>query len=240
MIGNSISRRRWLAGSASALGVAIAVPAFVRPVLARPVLARDEVKKSADDVLTPAEILSRNDAVLQRIMLVYENGMRRVGDGEDIDPLVFSQCAEVARDFFHDYQEKAERDLVFPVFKKAGRMVELVDALIAQQVEGRKLTVRLLDAAPRMHAREQREAMGADIKAFIALYRPHLAREETDIFPTLHYLVTPDDYSRMAAELLQRQAAAFGQDGFEAAAKKVAQIETKIGMHDLAEAPAKK
>jgi hemerythrin-like domain-containing protein len=235
MMGKSDIRRRWLIasgliGSASAAGLAIALPA----------MARDEVKKSADEMLTPAEILSRNSGVLQRVMLVYENGIRRAIDGEDIDPTVFVQCAEVARDFFHNYHEKAEQELVYPVFKKAGRMVNLVTALSAQQGEGRKLTDSIIEKAPQIHTREQREALAGDIKSFIALYRPHIAREETDIFPTLHHLMTADEYGQMTAELLKRETAAFGQDGFEAAAKKVAQVEAKIGMLDLAEAPPKR
>jgi hemerythrin-like domain-containing protein len=228
MIGKNALQRRALMGSLGIAGLVIALPA----------VARDEVKKAADAVLTPAEILSRNSAVLQRVMLVYENGIRRAVDGEDIDPTVFVQCAEVARDFFHNFHEKAEQELVYPVFTKAGRMVDLVNALSAQQGEGRKLTDRIIDGAPKIHTKEQREALAGDIKSFIDLYRPHLAREETDIFPTLHHLVTADEYGRMAAELLKRETAAFGQDGgFEAAIKKIAQVEAKIGMHDLAEAP---
>jgi hemerythrin-like domain-containing protein len=231
MIGKNALHRRALVGSLGIAGLTVALPA----------LARDEVKKGSDDVMTPAEILSRNSAVLQRVMLVYETGIRRSTDGEDIDPTVFVQCAEVARDFFHNFHEKAEQDLVYPVFTKTGRMVDLVNALSAQQGEGRKLTDRIIDEAPKVHAKEQRDTLAGDIKSFIDLYRPHIAREETDIFPTLHNLMTGDEYGRMATELLKRETAAFGPEGgFEAAIKKVAQVEAKIGMHDLAEAPPKK
>jgi hemerythrin-like domain-containing protein len=230
MNGNNALRRRRLIGSVGVAGMVIATTAA----------ARDEIKKKdADAVLTPAEILSRNDAVLQRVMLVYETGMRRVGEGEDIDPMVFSQPAEVARDFFHNYHEKAEQELIYPIFKNAGRMVDLVNVLIAQKVVGAKLTDRIIEAAPKLHAKEQREALGRDIKLFIAMYRPHVAREETDVFPTLNTLVTPDQYSRLATGLLRRQREAFGQDGFEEATKKVAQIENKIGTYDLSQFTAK-
>jgi hemerythrin-like domain-containing protein len=81
--------------------------------------------------------------------------------------------------------------------------------------------------------------MGRDIKSFITMYRPHVAREETDIFPTLHDIMTPDRYSQLATELLKRERDTFGEDGFEAAAKKVAQIENKIGTYDLSVFTAK-
>jgi hemerythrin-like domain-containing protein len=75
--------------------------------------------------------------------------------------------------------------------------------------------------------------MGRDIQAFIAMYRPHAAREETDLFPTLRQLVTSDEYEGIADEMEKRERQAFGADGFEKIAKKVAEIETVIGIHDL-------
>jgi hemerythrin-like domain-containing protein len=233
MNGKSALRRRWLVGSVGAAGFVVAASAAARDD------ATATKKKAADAMLTPAEILSRNDAVLQRVMLVYETAMRRAGEGEDIEPVVFSQPAEVARDFYHNFHEKAEQELIYPAFKTAGRMVKLVDVLIAQKAVGGKLTDRIIEAAPELHAKEQREAMGRDIKSFITMYRPHVAREETDIFPTLHDIMTPEQYSQLATELLKRERDTFGEDGFEAAARKVAQVENKIGTYDLSVFTAK-
>jgi hemerythrin-like domain-containing protein len=201
-------------------------------VLATPVLARD-AKKKAEDVISPPEDLMREHAILDRILLIYESGMRRLGQGEDIDPAVFVQSATIMRDFIHDYHEKSEEELVFPRFKTAGRMVELVNVLLTQHGAGRKLTERILAAAPQARSREPREAMGRDIQAFIAMYRPHAAREETDLFPTLRQLVTGAEYDGIAEELEKRERQAFGADGFEKIAKKVAEVEKVIGIYDL-------
>lgn len=225
-----ILRRRWLTATAGTVGlVAIGGSA----------LAREEApKKASDDTLTPAEILSRNNGFLQRVMLVYETAIRRANDGGDIDPKVISIPAETTRDFFHKYNEKAKQEVVYPVFKKAGRMVDLVDAVIAQQMEGAKLTDRIIEGAPKIHTKDQRESLADDIQRFIAIYRPVIAREDTDLFPTLHALMTPDDYKSLASELLKRQMAAFNGDGFETATKNIADVETKIGTNELAQAPA--
>jgi len=201
-------------------------------VLATPVLARD-AKKKAEDAISPPEDLMREHAILDRILLIYERGMRRLAQGEDIDPAVFVQSATIMRDFIHDYHEKSEEELVFPRFKTAGRMVELVNVLLTQHGAGRKLTERILAAAPQARSREPREAMGRDIQAFIAMYRPHAAREETDLFPTLRQLVTGDEYDGIAEELEKRERQAFGADGFEKIAKKVAEVEKVIGIYDL-------
>jgi hemerythrin-like domain-containing protein len=195
-------------------------------VLAAPVLARETRKKGAEDAVSPPEDLMREHAVLDRVMLIYESGMRRLGQGEDIDPAVFVQSAGIVRDFIHDHHEKSEEELIFPRFKTAGRMVELVNVLVTQHAAGRKLTERILAAAPRARSREPRDAMGRDIQAFIAMYRPHEAREETDLFPTLRHLVTTDEYEAIADDMEKRERQAFGADGFEKMAKKVAEVET--------------
>jgi hemerythrin-like domain-containing protein len=201
--------------------------------LALPAVARESKKTGAEETAFPPEQLMRGHAVLARVLLIYEGGMRRMGQGEDIDPAVYSQAAEITKAFIHDHQEKMEEELVFTCFKKGGRMVELVGVLANQHAAGRKLTERILAAAPQARNREPREAMGRDIQAFIAMYRPHAAREETDLFPTLRHLVTTDEYEGIADEMEKRERQAFGADGFEKIAKKVAEIETVIGLHDL-------
>ena len=200
---------------------------------ALPTLARDTKKTGAEEAVSPPEDLMREHAILDRIMLIYEAGTRRAGQGEDIDPAVFEHAAGIVRDFIHDYHEKSEEELIFPRFKTAGRMVELVNVLVVQHGAGRKLTERILAAAPQARNRQPREAMGRDIQAFITMYRPHAAREETDLFPTLRHLVTTEEYDSIAEEMEKRERQAFGADGFEKIAKKVAEIETVIGVHDL-------
>jgi hemerythrin-like domain-containing protein len=201
--------------------------------LALPVHARESKKPGAEEAVLPPEHLMRGHAILARVLLIYESGMRRMGQGEDIDPAVFNQAAEITRSFIHDHQEKMEEELVFTRFKTAGRMIELVGVLANQHEAGRKLTERILAAAPQARNREPREAMGRDVQALIAMYRPHMAREATDLFPALRHLVTADEYADMADEMDKRERQAFGADGFEKTAKKVAEVEKVIGIEDI-------
>ena len=220
------SRRALLrAGTTSSLVVAAG--------LALPVHARESKKPGADEAVLPPEHLMRGHAILARVLLVYESGMRRMGQGEDIDPAVFNQAAEITRGFIHDHQEKMEEELVFTRFRTGGRMVELVGVLANQHAAGRKLTERILAAAPQARNREPREAMGRDVQVLIAMYRPHMAREATDLFPALRHLVTADEYADMADEMDKRERQAFGADGFEKTAKKVAEVEKVIGIEDI-------
>jgi hemerythrin-like domain-containing protein len=217
-----ISGRRRLLQLSTVGGLVLAAPAFAR-----------DAKKKTDETISPPEDLMREHAVLDRIMLIYESAMRRLGQGEDIDPAVLVQAATIARDFVHDYHEKSEEELVFPRFKTGGRMVELVNVLITQHGAGRRLTERILAAAPQARTREPREAMGKDVQAFVVMYRPHTAREDTDIFPTLRQLVSGEEYDGISEELEKRERQAFGADGFEKIVKKVAEVEKVIGIADL-------
>ena len=219
----SISNRRGLLGLGMASGL----------ILAAPVFARETKKLGADEAAAPPEQLMRGHAILARVLLIYENGLRRAGQGEDIDPAVFTRAAEIAKRFIHDHQEKVEEELVFAQFRKAGRMVELVGVLISQHAAGAKVTDKILAAAPQARNKEPREAMARDVQALVAMYRPHMAREATDVFPTLRQLVTADEYAEIADEMMKRERQAVGADGFEKVAKQVAEVEKVIGIQDI-------
>jgi hemerythrin-like domain-containing protein len=228
------SRRRLLAGAAGSL--LLSAPAFAdQRRQAAP------KKKTAEAIpVTATEDLMREHGVLRRILLIYEAGARRIGQGEDIDPAVFSQAAETMRDFIHEYHEKSEEEHVFPRFTKAGRMVELVDVLLVQHTAGRRLTERVLQGAePSRGNKEQRAALIEAMQATITLYRPHAAREDTDIFPTLRSLMTPNEFEELGETLEKVEVAKFGNDGFEKMAKRVEQLEKRIGTDDLAQATPK-
>src|SRR5204863_171580 len=109
------ARRRWLVGAAG-LSLVAASPGWGAP-------QSPTNKKSAESVpVTATEDLMREHGIVARLMLIYGAGVRRLGQGEDIDPAVFTQAGEIMRDFVHDYHEKNEEEQVFPRFKTAGRM----------------------------------------------------------------------------------------------------------------------
>jgi hemerythrin-like domain-containing protein len=221
------ARRRWLIGAA---GFSL----FAGTASAAPQGAAD--KKSAQSVpVTATEDLMREHGIVSRLLLIYGAGVRRLGHGEDIDPAVFVQAAETMRDFVHDYHEKNEEEHVFPRFAKAGRMVELVNVLAAQHTACRKLTELVLDRAPKSASKPEREQMIEAMQATITLYRPHAAREDTDVFPTLRSLVTPSEFEEIGETLEKRETEKFGADGFEKVAKKVEALEKRLGINDLSQ-----
>jgi hemerythrin-like domain-containing protein len=123
---------------------------------------------------------------------------------------------------------------VFPRFKKAGKMTDLVDTLLRQHEAGRKVTERILQLAPsgRNNSDDRKQLVGS-MQSFITMYRPHAAREDTDLFPKLKDVVSPHEYDAMAEDFEKEEHRLFGEDGFEKMAARVADLEQKMGIHDL-------
>src|SRR5437763_15819937 len=132
---------------------ALAAPAVLtRPALAEQSGVGEKLKEivtgKKDEEVTPPEDLMREHGVLDRVLLVYEAGLRKFSSNEDFDPALITQSAEIVRDFINNYHEKSEEEHVFPRFKAAGKMVDLVDTLLQQHHAGRRVTELILQLAP--------------------------------------------------------------------------------------------
>lgn len=188
--------------------------------------------KPAD--VTPPEDLMREHGVLDRVLLIYEAAMRKFAASEDLDPKVISNSAQVVRDFIENYHEQSEEKFVFPRFRKAGKLTDLVDTLLEQHQAGRRLTEKLLQhaAGSRKDGDDRAQSIAA-MQAFIFMYRPHAAREDTDLFPKLREIVSAHEFDAMGDDMEEQEKQKFGEDGFEKMAAQVAEIEQAIGIADL-------
>jgi hemerythrin-like domain-containing protein len=196
--------------------------------------AKHRKKEEKDAEVTPPEDLMREHGVLDRVLLIYEAGLRKFALKEDFDPAVIVSSAEIIRDFIENYHEKSEEEAVFPRFKKAGKMVPLVDTLLAQHQAGRRVTQSILQfASGSRKDGEDRHRLVASIQSFITMYRPHAAREDTDLFPMLRSLVSAHEYDAMAEDFEKKEHQIFGEDGFGKMVQRVAGLEQSIGINDL-------
>jgi hemerythrin-like domain-containing protein len=145
-----------------------------------------------------------------------------------------TQSAEIIRDFSHTYHEKLEETHLIPRFRQAGKMTDLVDTLLQQHNAGRGVTQTILTLVPgsRKDA-DDRKRLIAAMQSFIRMYRPHAAREDTELFPMLHALVSSNEYDAMAEEFEKKEHELFGEDGFEKMTAKVAALERQMGINDL-------
>jgi hemerythrin-like domain-containing protein len=211
------------------------VPAFARKRAAQEHNGKaGQAKKMAD--VTPPEDLMREHGVLNRVLLIYETSMRKLSNNEDFDPAVITQGAQIVRQFIEDYHERNEEQQLFPRFRKAGQMVDLVDILYQQHQAGRRLTDTIIQLVPQSRsAGGDRARLIRSMQAFITMYRPHEAREDTELFPKLRSVVSANEFDSMADDFEKDEHKKFGEDGFESMVQRVADLEKKLGINNLAQ-----
>ncbi len=201
-----------------------------------PPRGKDEERVGEEDV-SPAEDLMREHGVLKRVLMVYGEGIRRLESDQDLPPEAIADAAKIIRDFIEDYHEKLEEDYLFPRFRKHNVQVQLVDTLTAQHQAGRRVTDETMHFATMQAIRspDDRRRLSDSLKAFIRMYGPHEAREDTVLFPALHKIVSPHEYDSLGEDFEKVEHQKFGEGGFEQMVDRVAAIEKSLGIYDLAQ-----
>src|SRR3954469_10079645 len=116
---------------------------------------KDDKKDKPEEEVGAAEDLMRGHGVLNRILLIYEEGLRRLRAKEEVTPGVFHKPATLVRKFVEDYHEKLEEKFIFPEFEKAKKLADLVKLLKEQHEAGRKVTDLILRHADKDRFRKE-------------------------------------------------------------------------------------
>ncbi len=238
------SRRRFLADLGGA-GVAAGVGVGLGVLAKRVALRRREDAASQNGAAagtewvevedTPVEDLMREHAVLERVLLVYEEGARRLEAGVDLAPETLATAGGIVRRYIEDHHERDEETHVFPRLEKIGAEVELVRTLRVQHAAGRRLTSDVIDLATVGGVREPstRARLVQSMRLFIRMYRPHAARESTVLFPAFRKALSRMEYEGLRAELEKNERAQFGEDLYETVLEQVRELERALGVGEL-------
>lgn len=188
-----------------------------------------------EEEVAPAEDLMREHGVLNRILLIYEEGLRRLDARQDLSPEILSGAAGIIRRFIEEYHEKLEEENLFPRFEKAGKLVDLVAVLREQHQAGRRLTgeIQRLAKAGAIVKEEDRRRLSDSMRLFIRMYRPHEAREDTVLFPAFRSIVSKKEYEALGEAFEEQEHRLFGSDGFEKIVAEVAGLEKPLGIYEL-------
>lgn len=224
-------RRRFLSG-----GACLGIGALISPL--GTVSADDKPKadkKNDDEDVTATEDLMREHGVLNRVLLIYEEGLRRIHEKDAIAPEMFQKPALLVQKFVEEYHEKLEENFIFPEFEKRKKLVDLVKVLRQQHEAGRKVTEVILRNATgdRFGKDDARAELVHACQAFIRMYRPHEAREDTELFPALHKIVSPARLKELGEQFEKEEDRLFGEEGFEKTVDQVAALEKQLGINEL-------
>jgi hemerythrin-like domain-containing protein len=199
------------------------------------VVAAEAEADEPEAPVSASEDLMREHGVLNRILLIYEEGLRRIAAREAVVPDVFQTSASLVREFVEEYHEALEEKFVFPEFERRGTLVPLVRTLRRQHEAGRKLTDAILRHSEpgRFGDAAARRELSRACRAFIRMYRPHAAREDTVLFPALHRLLSAEQLDELGEQFEGQEDRLFGEGGFDRTVERVAAIEKQLGIYDL-------
>ena len=91
-------------------GCRLALPAIPHAVSA----AEKKDGKEKGPEVNPVEDLMREHGVLRRVLLIYEESIKRINGAGQLPPGVVGDTAGIVRRFVEDYHEKLEEDEIFP------------------------------------------------------------------------------------------------------------------------------
>ncbi|MDO6429528.1 hemerythrin domain-containing protein [Flavitalea sp. BT771] len=193
-------------------------------------------EKEEDKEVSPPEDLMQEHGLLNRILLIYDHCREQLA-AKQTPPLdALSGAAGIIKTFVEDYHEKQEEDYLFPRFRKAGVLTDLVNVLLQQHNAGRAITQQLMELGKvKAPTDDQRQQLILLLTRFNTMYRPHEAREDTVLFPAFRRLVTRHEYDSLGEEFENNEHKRFGKDGFEVMVDKVMAIEKQLGIYELAQ-----
>jgi hemerythrin-like domain-containing protein len=175
--------------------------------------------------------------VLKRVLLVYEAALTHVDDDLPLAASSLMGGATIIHDFIEGFHEALEEGYVFPALRAAGQLVPTVDTLLLQHGRGRLITQLLLGNATtaKLSSTATRTRVVAATAAFVRMYQPHEAREDTVVFPTFRALLGPARLEDVGATFTSLQDQQFGPGGFTSAVDSVAALEVPLGINQLAD-----
>jgi hemerythrin-like domain-containing protein len=229
------STRRNFLRQVSIGGTGLVVPTLA---VAQQKATPDKDKAKVDEGISPAEDLMREHGLLNRLLLIYDHYLRMLNAKQSFDGSALVSAADIIRHFVEEYHEKLEEDFLFPRFRKANKLVSLVDTLQVQHKAGRDLTAKIRELAATAtlkYVSTDGEKLADALRSFLRMYRPHEAREDTVLFPAFRTIVSAHEYDALGDDFEKKEDEMFGEDGFFKVVDQVSQLEKKVGIYDLAQ-----
>ena len=188
-----------------------------------------------DQKVSPPEDLMQEHGLLNRVLLIYDHCKGLLIDKQGFPMEALLNSAGIIRTFVEDYHEKQEENYLFPRFRKANQLTDLVQTLLAQHKAGRTITDELMQLTKSQNlADTEKHQLITLLNNFNRMYRPHEAREDTILFPAFRNIVSHHEYDALGEEFENNEHTLFGKNGFEGMVEKVAGIEKSLGIYELA------
>lgn len=179
------------------------------------------------------EDLMREHGILNRILLIYEEIIKRIDNDTDFEIKLLNDAVTIIKSFIEGYHEKLEEDYLFPLFEKNKKEVTLVKTLKTQHAKGRQITEQLQIVFSGKIDLSIKQSIKILLQKFIKMYRPHEAREDTILFPQVRSLLSEKEFKELSKKFDDLEDKLFGKNGFENMVKKIESIEKALNIYNL-------
>jgi hemerythrin-like domain-containing protein len=222
-----VSRRALLTGVAAAGGVAVGAGG-----VAAAGAFTSSGSEAGPHIASPGEQLMTEHGLLKRVLLAYRAVHDELTAGRAVDSGVVIDAAQLVSDFVEGFHEGLEEAYVFP--RVAPHQPDLVRTLLVQHDRGRHLTAAISDVATGgLHHQAARTTLAAHLAAFVRMYEPHEAWEDTVVYPMLRQVTSQPVLDQLAERFADLENAQYGDAAFATMLGRVAGIEQQLGIGDL-------
>lgn len=192
-------------------------------------------KEQKEFDISPTEDLMREHGILNRLLLIYEELIKRTENPSEFPLAHLEQAVSLIKSFIEDYHEKLEEDYIFSLFEKHKKELKLVKTLKNQHIKGREVTAQLQKLIKKSNSLSVQDALMIKklLKKFIVMYRPHEAREDTVLFPQVRQLLSEQELDKLGEMFEKTEHELFGEQGFEGIVAQVKIIEQALGIYEL-------
>jgi hemerythrin-like domain-containing protein len=232
-----VSRRALLlSGGGLAVGAGVTGTAWAIANASASAPASAPAQAASSSVIPPDDDLMREHGVLKRVLLCYRELIGQIQGGKTVSPAHMQDSALIIHDFIEGFHEGLEEGYVFPrVRSQREQLAGTVTTLLTQHARGRVITQFILahTAAGQVASPGMNTRLAAAMQAFVTMYEPHEAREDTVIFPAFRQIVPAAELADLGQHFTDLEHQQFGTDEFTAMVGRVAGIEEELGIYDL-------
>jgi hemerythrin-like domain-containing protein len=178
----------------------------------------------------------RGHGLAERVMLIYERSVKDWSNGEKIDLALINRAARIAQSYVSGCHELCEERYLFPVFREEGYLSGIVDTLSSQHKAGEEVTDKILDLSSpgRIKDETHMNILITLCRSYIFMYRPHMSRETTELFPRLYDIASDGTIEDLSSKMHAAEQKLAGEKGFSGMLLDLAEIEQSLEISDLA------
>lgn len=151
--------------------------------------------------MQPTDILMQEHRVIEQVLACLEKMADQCEAGQDLDV----QSAEQALDFFRTFADRChhgkEEDLLFPLMESKGFSREQgpTGVMLSEHEQGRRLVQAMADAVgtAASDADAARNTFIHPARAFVALLREHIHKEDHCLFPMANQALSAPDQQQL-------------------------------------------